>query len=90
MSDEQKAKDLDTIQSVAATVFGAAADTTSNAILTLIFALATQGDFRKRIQEELDLHLIEKEEQSGTPHVVFWCCGVGEHLLTFYYKGNVH
>ncbi|KAJ3538450.1 hypothetical protein NMY22_g5158 [Coprinellus aureogranulatus] len=54
-----RSKELDAIQDVAATIFGTAGDTTANAILTFIFALATRPTLRRRIQDEMDSLLLE-------------------------------
>lgn len=64
-SGEEREKELDAIQGVASTIFGTAGDTTTDAILTFVFALGTHPAFRKRIQEELDALLVEHDRQTG-------------------------
>lgn len=65
VSGAERERELDTIQDVAATIFGTAGDTTTDAILTLIFALATRPEIRRRIQDELDSVLMEHDEHLG-------------------------
>ena len=52
---------MDAIQDAAATIFATAADSTTSAVLTHIFALATHPDVRKRVQAELDSVLVEED-----------------------------
>lgn len=59
--EKTRSKQLNAIQDAAATVFATAADTTTNQLHTLIFALATRPNIRAGIQEELDLLLIEED-----------------------------
>lgn len=60
-TEEARLKGVDAIQDAAATIFGTAADTTTSAVLTHIFALATHLDVRKKIQAELDSLLVEED-----------------------------
>ncbi|KAJ3523975.1 hypothetical protein NMY22_g11206 [Coprinellus aureogranulatus] len=60
-----KEKELDEIKDVAATIFGTAGDTTTDAILTFLFALSTHPEVRKKIQDELDSLLID-HDNSGS------------------------
>lgn len=59
---EARHKALGDILNVASTVFGAASDTTTDAILIFLFALATHPDVRKRVQNELDTFLTDRNE----------------------------
>ncbi|KAJ3546791.1 hypothetical protein NMY22_g1911 [Coprinellus aureogranulatus] len=60
-----KEKELDEIKDVAATIFATAGDTTTDAILTFIFALSTHPEVRKRIQDELDSLLLDHDKSAS-------------------------
>lgn len=66
--EEAKTLGLDAILDVAATIFATAGDTTTNALHTLIFAVATHAQIRKQVQDELDSVLLEIDPSSpGMP-----------------------
>ncbi|KAJ3501763.1 hypothetical protein NMY22_g18812 [Coprinellus aureogranulatus] len=64
LTEGERHKEVEAIQNAAATIFVTAADTTSAAIQTLIFALATRPEIRHKIQSELDSVLVDRRTQS--------------------------
>ena len=59
-SEEAKARDLDAILDTACTIFATSADTSTNSILSFIFAIATHAEYRKKIHAELDSVLVDR------------------------------
>lgn len=62
-SEVAKGRDLEVILDTACTIFATSADTSTNSILSFIFALATHPEYRRKIHAELDSVLADR---SGT------------------------